>query len=249
MPISDRIERAKSVTKELTYKVLDVIDLHEANKIISFSDKLATQVPRSYAASAFAVFQNAMFTSEVIKCIALWDRADDNVISIPTVVDLINDAGVLTALVAETRSAHMAREPRSLNPSNDPDIKTAIDKAIVHSQKRFAEDQAKRAYAGLVGALEKSREIIQREQTGSIKNLRDHLAHNLTQTRAEQRSIVPNMKYGDEKHLLEVSIRIIEDLYCWVNGTSFDIGGDCVGHAKVRAEELWLNCRFSIPSR
>ncbi|WP_299044081.1 hypothetical protein [uncultured Tateyamaria sp.] len=226
-----------------------MIDLHEANKIIVFSDKLAKQVPKSYAASAFAVFQNAMYTSEVIKCIALWDRADDNVISIPTVVELIDDTGVLSALVDETRSAYMALKPRSLNPSNDPGIQKAIDEATIRTQNKIAEDQANKAHAGLAGALKESREIIDREQTNSIKNLRDHLAHHLTHTRREQSSIVPKMKYGDEKHLLKVSIQVVQDLYCWVNGASFDIGGDCVDYAKVCAEELWGNCKFSIPTR
>ena len=246
LSIAERILKAKETTEALTYKVLDVIELHEANKIIVYSDRLASQIPKSHAANAFTTFQNTMFNYEVIKCIALWDRADDNVISIPTVIELIDDAEVLDSLINETRSAHLSLEPRILNPSEDPEIQAAVSEAVLRSQEEFSASQAGKAHAGLVGALSMAKEIIQRERTTSIKNLRDHLAHNLIVTRAEQRGSIPNMKYGDEKNLLDISIRLVEDLYCWVNGTSFDIRTDCVELAKRRAEELWLNCRFDI---
>jgi len=248
---SKRIETAKSVTRALTDKVLEVIDLHEANKIIQYSDELTSQIPRSYAARAFSVFQHAMFSFEVIKCIALWDRAQGNAISIPTVVELIDDEEVLAALFEETRSAHMAFEPRLYDARNDPDIQAVIDESLARSQREFAERQASEAAQGLRDAVAKSRNTIRHEQTSSIKNLRNHLAHSLTHTRKEQRTTVPvpNVKYGDEKHLLDVSIEVIEDLFLWVKGTSFDIRGDCIDQAKFRAEELWLTRKFAIASK
>ena len=85
MSVDQRIEKAKIVTKSLTYKVLEVIDLNEANKIIGYGDKLRSQIPASNAGHAFNTFQSAMFNYEVIKCIALWDAAEMNAISIPTV--------------------------------------------------------------------------------------------------------------------------------------------------------------------
>jgi hypothetical protein len=59
-------------------------------------------------------------------------------------------------------------------------------------------------------------------QPASIMNIRDrHLAHSLERTRREKRGAVTPMKYGDESTVLELSMLIVEPLYCWVNGKVF----------------------------
>lgn len=80
-----------------------------------------------------------------------------------------------------------------------------------------------------------------------ILNLRDRVAHSVSATRREIRGKITVAKYGQEKELLETTIAVIEDLYCWVNGTSFDIGGDCFDMARKNAEEFWLNMKYSPP--
>jgi hypothetical protein len=51
------------------------------------------------------------------------------------------------------------------------------------------------------------------------------------------------MKYGDETAVLERSVSIIEQLYCWVNGTSFSIE-DSRRIDEENARSLWQACKF-----
>jgi hypothetical protein len=52
-----------------------------------FSPTLASQVPPSYAANAFNVFQHVMYDFEIMRLCALWElpkREDDETESSPT---------------------------------------------------------------------------------------------------------------------------------------------------------------------
>ena len=85
------------------------------------------------------------------------------------------------------------------------------------------------------------------EKLKSIRNLRNkHLAHYLTQTRAEKDGevIVP-MKGGNGKPVLESSLNIIELLYCWINGTGISFEASRKFDRQC-AEELWSGCTFTI---
>src|SRR5262245_38473762 len=70
------------------------------------TDALALQIPRSFAANAFNVFQQSLYRFEIVRLCALWDRAwpDLSRESIPTIVELIADANVIDALVEERLS-------------------------------------------------------------------------------------------------------------------------------------------------
>ena len=113
-------------------------------------------------------------------------------------------------------------------------------------QKEFAASQAEKADLHLRVCIESVKEISSDIVFKSIENLRNHISHYLIQTRGEKRGPIPAMKYGEERELRERSIRIIETLYCWVNGVSFDIKGDCVNQAKRNAFELWASCEFNV---
>jgi len=241
-----RITKAKECVEALTHRVQEVLKLHEANKIIQYSDQLSGQIPRSRAANAFKSFQNAMYRQEVIRLLAYWDTAAENAVSIPTAVVLIDDKDVVDALQSATYDAHANRGVRHLNPSDDPDIQQVIDRMAAEHKKEFATKQAALAAKTLKACVEKFGEIQSLQETTSIKNLRDHLAHSLTRTRRETQGNIPPAKFGDEGELLKKTMSLIEDLYCWVNGTSFDISGECADHARRCAEQLWLNCRFEI---
>ena len=80
-----------------------------------------------------------------------------------------------------------------------------------------------------------------------MMNLRNkYLAHSLTETRREREvGPVDPMKYGDERDMLNASLPIVEKLYCWINGTSFDFENSRGIHRK-NAEALWEACKFDI---
>ena len=80
-----------------------------------------------------------------------------------------------------------------------------------------------------------------------MMNLRDkYLAHSLTETRRERKvGPVDPMKYGDERYMLNASLPIVQKLYCWINGTSFDFENSRDIDRK-NAEALWEACKFDI---
>lgn len=246
-PIDRRIQSARDCVRLLTDRIQSVIELHAANEIIQYSSKLSGQISKSRAAHAFTVFQDAQFNMEIIKLIALWDSPAENSVSIPTVVILIDDSEVLRALVGETFDSHTSRDVHQLNPSNDPEIQKAIEEISWAQQVEFAKSQSEKAAEALEACVTTVKATMEKERVTSVRNLRDLVSHSVTMTRRESNGPVKPMKYGDEKKLLTISIRLVEDLYLWVNGTSFDISGGCVEIARKQAGELWLNCEFSIP--
>lgn len=249
LPVQERIERAKLCVEELTHRVREVLDLNAANEIIQYSGKLTEQVPKSYAARAYNAFQSAMMKQEIIRLLALWDEADENAISIPNAIALIDCEKVISALQEEHYRHHADSRYRNLNPSADPEIQAAMDEMFLAHQRKFAQSQQEMAGQVLLACVKKAKEIQDHQETTAIRNLRDHVSHSLTKTKREMKAPVAKAKYGDEKELLTKSVALIEDLYVWVNGASFDISGECTAHAKRAAEELWMNCSFQIPDQ
>lgn len=217
-----RIDHAKKIINKLTYLVSDLVALHENNQIIVHSDVLSGQITKSFAANAFNLFQQTMQKQELLQLSSLWDRADENNQSILTAIVLVDDEAVITQLMDVVRSDW----PR---------------------ETIFPEEQAQKAKLELGIAIEYCHEHMNSELHRSLKNLRDKvLAHSLSATREEQKVDVIPLKHGDEVGLLEKSIDVVETLYCWVNGSSLDIGGNTRSIHRKNAEKLWGNCEFKI---
>ena len=243
-----RVELAKAQVSKLTERVVEVVNLAAVCDHFVYSNSLSGQIPRSYAGHAYEVTQQALFRQLIIRIIALWEKPELNSVSIPTVTSLINSDEIISGLQAEHFQAHAGQIIVNLNPSKDLEIEAAIESAIKIDQNNFATSRANQAAVELRQCIEKVKEVTEDATYKSINNLRHHLAHSLDKTRSEIRAPVPHVKYGQEKELLETSIRLIETLYCWVNATSFDIQGDCVEQAKRNASELWTNCTFNVPA-
>jgi len=247
-----RIERAKKLIGEkIIDHVLEVVAIQANNEYLAYSDHLTSQIPRSYAAHAYNVLSQTSFFFGVLRTAALWDKAEENTASIMTVIEYVDDHEVIEALAEEHRQAHASTGTRILGGAHpDPAVQAAIYKSLQESQQAFAEEQANKANRRLRRAICIARKIAASPALERLRNSRDkHIAHALTHTRREERKPIEPMKYGDEERLLRQSIWLTENLYCWVNGTSFDIQEDSRQIARKRAQELWQNVAFSIPSR
>jgi hypothetical protein len=245
LPRPERIRLAKAKMTKVLEHFLYVVELHANNSFVVFSPLLASQIPRSYAANAFNVFQRSMHQIEIVRLCAIWDSIDLDKENIPTVVALIDDDEIIEMLAEETRSHWVGgASERLLNPSNDPAI-AAIEREMVKATNlQFADEQASTARTELRRAIADMRENFGSDRLASIMNIRDkHLAHSLETTRREKNGPVQPMKYGDETELLNASIPIIERLYCWVNGTSFSIENS-QEIDQNNAEALWTGCKF-----
>lgn len=95
----ETVNRIIGQTEKLLRFVNELIELHEANEIIAFSDVLSSQIPTSFAAHAFDQFRAVMLRFEVLRLAACWGkRARDN--NIPSILRALERAEVVDCAVA-----------------------------------------------------------------------------------------------------------------------------------------------------
>jgi hypothetical protein len=214
-----RIGDAKRLVACVVDHLQYLLDIHENNAVVLYSDTLSKQIPKSNAANAFNVFREAMHQIEIVRICALWDNPVIERESILTVIELIDDQKVLDALADQARAQH--REP-------------------------IATQRAEKAVASLKNAIKKARETRSSDRLKAIRNLRDkHVAHYLAETVQEKAGPISPMKHGDEGPVIEMSIAIVEALNSYVNdvGLSFK---EARAIDRKCANALWQACAFKI---
>jgi AbiU2 len=221
-----------------------LLEVHANNAYVVYSPLLSSQISQSFAANAFNVLQRSMHQFEIVRLCALWDPADIDKENIPTVIELINDDSIINTLADETRNHWANKSTALLNPSVEATLNAAERDAVRRSELAFADEQADKARTELRLAIADARSFLASRQLASIMNIRDkHLAHSLESTRREKYGPIAPMKYGDETAALELSIPIVERLYCWVNGKSFSIE-NARQIDEENASSLWHGCKF-----
>jgi hypothetical protein len=247
MLIPDRIRLAKEKTRRVVDHLHYLLELHENNAIVLYSPTLSQQIPTSFAANAFRVFQQGMHQIEIVRLRALWDSTEPQKENIPTVIDLIDHPDVIDTLAQETASHWRGAGGAVINPSDDPELQKTEAEALQRANEQFGQEQAQEARDGLRKAIGDSRAIIASPKHASIMNLRDkHLAHSLSETRRERKvGPLPPVKYGDEREMLDATLPIVEALYCWVNGTSLSFQQSREIDRK-NARALWQACSFNV---
>lgn len=218
--VQKRISEAKRLTACVVDHLQYLLDIHENNAIVLYSNTLSEQIPKSYAANAFNVFREAMHQIEVVRICALWDPGNSiEKELIMSVIELIDDPKVLEVLGEQARSRHPA-------PVGDK--------------------HAERALSSLKDAIKKARETRNSAPMTVIRSLRDkHVAHYLTEKAEETENSWASMKHGDEGPVIETSIAIVEALNSYVNDTSLSFK-DCRVIDQKCATALWNACTFKI---
>jgi hypothetical protein len=69
-----RIDEAKRLTPRVVDHLQYLLDIHENNATVLYSDMLSKQIQKSYAANAF--FREAMHQIELVRICALWDAPE-----------------------------------------------------------------------------------------------------------------------------------------------------------------------------
>jgi hypothetical protein len=243
LPDNERIALAKAKIEEVLWHAIELAALRANNDIVVFSPMLAEQITRSYAANAFNVFQHSMYSYEIVRLCALWDRAGRDRNSIPTVVALIERPTIVEALVAETR-AHWQMIRSSNITSAHPEANEAELEAVTMIQDQLCSDQTARARSELIETVESAKRILNDSRLTELRHHRSkHLAHHLSFTeKAESRALV---KYGYTAELFNLTTPIVEKLNTWVVGNSFSIT-ETQKISRKCAEALWGGCKFSV---
>jgi AbiU2 len=247
LSISERLVAAKVKTERVVDHLLYVLELNANNEIIVYSPTLRSQIPTSYAANAFIVFRHGLHQFEIVRLCALWDSVELEKENIPTIIELVDHPEAIEALAQETAAHWKGQVSGVLNPSDDEELNALERDAVRRSNEEFGEQQAQLARKELREVIANCRSILSAPKLTSMMNLRDkYLAHSLTETRRERKvGAIDPMKYGDEREMLNASLPIVQALYCWVNGKSFDFENSKEIDRK-NAKALWDACTFNI---
>ena len=245
--IEERIRLAKTKTKKLLGHFLYLAAIHENNAIVVFSPMLAEQIPHSYAAHAFNVFQHVMHDFEIVRLCALWDRAGEDKESIPSIVNLIDHPPIIDALVDEVRS-HW----RSIAIRNIASLDPTLSKVELQRQKALQDAlpdrQAAMAACELRSAIEDAQRILSEPGLTALRDYRNRqLAHSLASNNKLAKADPPLMPltYDTATKLFDDSVPIVERLHCWVTGNTFSINESRVISSRC-AEALWKGCKFTV---
>jgi hypothetical protein len=76
-----------------------------------------------------------MHQIEICSAVAIWDKADPDKESIPTVVELIDTEEIIDVLANEVRSHWTDIGGHLLNPSDDPEL-AAIERETVNASNK-----------------------------------------------------------------------------------------------------------------
>jgi len=220
------------------------IALHENNEIFVYSDLLASQIPESYAANAFNLTRDALFRYSIIRLCALWERDTSAAAeTIPRVVHIVDNRAVISALMQDTCSLWAENVPRISHAYEDPQEAAGIQEAIEQSEWSFGRQQGARAGWELRRAIRNTKAVMFSPEWARLQNFRDkHIAHAIASTRREIAGgpiALPERRA--EIDLLDKTITVVRDLYCWVNGSDFDFKNSREirrGHS----EALWEGC-------
>ncbi len=89
MSAPERVARARHLVSKQIDDLRELIPISEANRFIVYSPILAAQIPQSYGANAFNVFQWSSLNYEIVRVCALWDNPRKDRASVPTVLKLV----------------------------------------------------------------------------------------------------------------------------------------------------------------
>lgn len=211
-----RVDLAKKHLEKLVEILLEVIAVHETNRHLVYSRKIAAQIPPSNAAVAYNTLQRSMYNFELLRLATLWDSSGTTKSSIATVVALVDEPEVLKYIECDTINSHANSKPAHFTPESDPLMQELIEDMFAKSQKQFGEQEATKAMKSLRRVISKTREVYDDHRLGALRLVRDkHIAHNLRKANIESKQSVARLKFGDEKYLLEQAISAIQKLYLW----------------------------------
>ena len=233
---AQRCETAKTVLAGLNPRLIEAIGLNQANEIILFSDTLSKQIPESYAANAFNLFQDSLFRIEVITLCSLWDRADLDKHSIPLLRKLLDNEAVQDLLLQKHTAAE--QEKPIGNNFDDHDVKF-----IRQSRKEQAHNDFKQSRTAFFNSDEKAESSVRQ-----LRNLRHAYVHNFEDWRSatnEKSNADTQPKNKDVSSLLTQTKEVMRAANAVIENE--DVAFDAFGSVwEDYTTKLWSNCTFNI---
>jgi len=113
-------------------------------------------------------------------------------------------------------------------------------------EERWREDRARRALRRLKYGIREAKEIAGSELLKQMRNHRDKFAHQLEQTRLDKGGPpIPLPRFGDERKLLEKTVKIVNSLYLSISGIGF-AWNESWSMSKRNAHALWQRVSIDV---
>ena len=245
MDVRRRLVLAGGKVEQLWRYMRGLIQTHVNNEYLSYSNCLTAQIPPSYAANAYNNVQDVMFYGELVKLAAMWDTVDLDKISIPTIVELIGTPATKANLfqwrhVPEAYRKANAMIVSRMSTIDQEEAWMTIDSQMTRARSAF--EHFWRSSVCLAHCVSKSNRLKRLIDTRAR-----HFVHNFDKQNYSVRSTpqAPT-KYGEERRLLNTTIRITSSLSIVVRNHQIDYAND-FEYCRRNADELWLSCHFKLP--
>jgi hypothetical protein len=179
----------------------------------------------------------------------LWDRAEQDAFSIPTIIDLIDDSRVVEALARAAAGHYDQLGDKSLVMTNavTKEESQRIWEVLKRMPRRDGQEQYDRTKRNAQNTIRLARLVAQSNVLKNVRNFRNkHIAHATAETRLERQSgPVPSPKFGDERRLLRVTLKLIGRLDLCIRNVSF-MWSDSQKVAQQNAEALWQGVTIKV---
>lgn len=239
MSAEERLAAADTKIQRMLDLCIELVHLHECNKIVAYENRLKGQIPRSFAGVSYRVFSKALVQRELIGVCTLWDSVREDRNSIPTVCTLLDSEDVRDEVLDRKRKAALMGRHLSAQ-GDDPELLAWVTAV----SDRDNEERAVQRANLLPSVVERARELERSDIMKAARDFRDlHLAHNLADSAKKSPEL--SARYGDEGRLLEASIPILQDLNLVARSSSYDWSGTW-RIARRNAEALWYGCTFEV---
>lgn len=246
MSPAERVSLAEKKASELWRFIGSLAQTHGNNQIVNATNRLSSQIGRSYAGHAFFDFQQAILYMELAKLTALWDRPDLGKFSIPTVIALIDEPKVLRILYRRRLFERLELE-RVFRRNHREEFAFEELQQHCHVIRVGAIEAARRSYRKQLRiGMGVGRAVMESKRLLSIRDFRDrYIAHNLD---ADDPGIAARPytapKFGQERRLLMTTCRVTDALNGVIRGAGFQFES-LLGDGKRNAGYLWDGCRFT----
>lgn len=237
-----RLAEAKQRTDRLVAECTNLIWTHQNIRKLVMSPAVASQIPSSYAAHAFTSLQHDLVGLAIVRLCAMWDSPALGRASIPSVLKLMEPAGVRELWIGEWIAYWNSGSIHTIGPEAWPGAHATSERSL--QQWNVREFVPKTAYAFL-SAARRAEALITSDQLRAAKRRRDrHLAHNLT---LEAASDERGVRYGDLSALLLPTVFVVRRLQLALNGSDMDFRAS-FRQARTSVAELWDNTTVHISS-
>lgn len=245
MTAESRIQRAKECIENLTFLAVEAVDREEQIRLLVFDKKVRTQVKSQLAIEAYNDVCNSLVQFHLVRLYSIWDypRIERN--SILTAIELLDDQGVQDSIRKDIQLSRSTEVVYFLNPHENHEIQGEVERLFAEDQLNEATSVSVASIHLLRRAINFSRRHAVTERARTLKFQRDNLAHSLSGNPQTDPEVA--LKYREVFSFLRRSIKIIEILYCVVNGVSFSISEQCREIGREKAASLWRNYRYRNP--